>query len=255
MINRNKYADSYNKVSMKQEQIMFKQMRTALNVFVRKYAKTYQTSVINLNEVFLLSEHEDRLREILQKRYKFIIPFFSKFGLEGIKDSVSKNDDNILIGESDELTEDYILANAASRSAIIAKTSLDKVRSRIDAGVKDGSSIDEIAASIRAIQLINTSRAQVIARTEVHNAANYSVINTARQAESQLNIKMVKEWVAVSDGRTRDTHAAIDGQTVDMDGRFNVAGSMADRPLDPSLPPEESINCRCTMLFREKTYN
>lgn len=254
MVNRNEYARIYNEDAARQERIMQKQMRRALNAFILKYARIYQRSAANLVESLLKKEHQDRIEGILAKRYKFIIPHFSKFALDNFRDEITKAEADILINQQDELTQAYIQQFALAKSATIATTSVDKVKTRIDKGVRAGDSIGEIAGSIRSIQLINTSRAETIARTEVHGAANYAQLETAGKAEKEFNIKMVKEWVAVNDSRTRDPHANVDGQTVDKDANFNVNGEMMKRPLDPAASADNVINCRCAMIFRKKEY-
>lgn len=57
-----------------------------------------------------------------------------------------------------------------------------------------------------------------------------------------------KKWVATLDKRTRDSHAAADGQVVPVDGQFSVGLSALQFPGDPSGPAEEVINCRCTII-------
>ena len=83
------------------------------------------------------------------------------------------------------------------------------------------------------------ARAALIARTEVHNATQYGTIQGYKQAG--LTIKI---WVAVMDGATRDTHAAVDGEERPIDRPFSN-GLMF--PGDPNGPAEEVINCRCVL--------
>lgn len=253
-ISRSKYARDYNKVMMRQELILAKQMRRALNLFVRKYASLYQRSAIAYAEDLLLQDHERRINDILTLRYKRIIPFSSKFAMDGFIDDITKADSDILIDQADELVEDYILENSATKSQFIASTSLKRVQSAINVGVTEGGSIIDIASYIRGVQKVNTARALTIARTEVHQAANYGGIETARNAQRELNIKMVKEWVAISDGRTRSSHQSVDGQEVDVDEKFNVGADMMDRPLDSSASAANVVNCRCTAIYKKKRY-
>lgn len=83
-----------------------------------------------------------------------------------------------------------------------------------------------------------------IARTEVHTA---SVIGADTAARS-TNLTMVKEWLAVEDKRTRESHNEADGQEVGIDESFEVGGVMLEFPGDPNGPPKEIINCRCAIL-------
>jgi len=91
-------------------------------------------------------------------------------------------------------------------------------------------------------------RLEMIARTETMRASNYGNLNLM----SDWGIEK-KEWLATADQRTRDTHLAAwdeysgDG-AIPIDEAFIVGGAHLDYPGDPSGPPEETINCRCTTL-------
>ena len=58
-------------------------------------------------------------------------------------------------------------------------------------------------------------------------------------------------WLATSDSRTRPTHRAAEGQRVPVGQPFIVGGAELRFPGDPSGPPQEVIQCRCTMLLVE----
>jgi hypothetical protein len=95
-------------------------------------------------------------------------------------------------------------------------------------------------------------RGETIARTEALQSLNQSQDEAFRQAIDQgvVNKSAVKRvWDSTgNDGRTRDTHLEMEGQTVGLDEPFTTPGG--DKlmfPGDWSLgaPPEEIINCRC----------
>ena len=54
-----------------------------------------------------------------------------------------------------------------------------------------------------------------------------------------------KVWLTMRDSRVRSAHAEADGQTVPVQGVFDIGGFPARYPGDPSLPPELRIGCRC----------
>lgn len=98
----------------------------------------------------------------------------------------------------------------------------------------------------RALKL----RADAIARTETMRALHASQEEAFRQAidAGAVNRQDVRRvWVATKDKRTRDTHAALDGESVGLDQAFSNG---LQYPGDPNGAPEETINCRCTMLMR-----
>ena len=58
--------------------------------------------------------------------------------------------------------------------------------------------------------------------------------------------KHTKIWRTSGDNRVRDSHAAIDGEEVDINALFSNG---LKRPKDPNGRPEEVYNCRCTILW------
>ena len=60
-----------------------------------------------------------------------------------------------------------------------------------------------------------------------------------------MGINLKKQWMATLDGRTRHTHAALDGVVVERNEEF-ANGCMY--PGDPRGAPAEVYNCRCTMI-------
>jgi SPP1 gp7 family putative phage head morphogenesis protein len=83
-------------------------------------------------------------------------------------------------------------------------------------------------------------RADTIARTEVVSASNAAAVEGFRQS----GVVKGKQWLTVQDGSARDSHAAIDGQEVALGELF---GNGLPAP-GVAGPPEEVINCRCTVL-------
>lgn len=66
-----------------------------------------------------------------------------------------------------------------------------------------------------------------------------------RRSEAMGN-KHTKIWKTAGDNRVRDSHAAIDGEEVDINALFSNG---LKRPKDPNGRPEEVYNCRCTILW------
>jgi SPP1 gp7 family putative phage head morphogenesis protein len=141
----------------------------------------------------------------------------------------------------------WVTANAYHKSKYITDTSEAFVKRVITDGLDNGLPEKEIAGNLQEYFVADsaTSRARTIARTEVHNAASFGMQNGAE--ESELNL--TREWVSVSDERSRDEHAEADGQPRGMDEPFDVGGEEVDYPGDGS--PENSINCRCTLVYNQ----
>lgn len=72
---------------------------------------------------------------------------------------------------------------------------------------------------------------------------------------------LIRVWVSQLDIRVRDSHEAVHGQERELSDPFNVGRGATDEtpphgvgfqcngPLDPVLPPEEAISCRCDVLY------
>lgn len=96
-------------------------------------------------------------------------------------------------------------------------------------------------------------RGEMIARTEALTALSEA------QNENMLQVieaggfrqdQVVKTWRAASDGRTRDTHVALNGKSVRMSAPFvSPSGAHLMFPRDSSLgaPASETIACRCRL--------
>ena len=91
-------------------------------------------------------------------------------------------------------------------------------------------------------------RARTVAVTEVLRAHNVSRQEAAMQNPSITG----KTWRHTGEHKNepRENHVAMDGQTVDIDKPYTLTGADGTvyypmYPVDPALPPEESINCHC----------
>lgn len=115
-----------------------------------------------------------------------------------------------------------------------------KVAGQLAAGLEEGESVDQIASRINGV-FNDRKRARTIARTEVGRAHSAGTI----EGWESSGVVEGKTWNTSQDAWVRDSHQ-IDGQTVPLQGQFTLRdGQKADGPLDASLPPEDSINCRC----------
>lgn len=93
------------------------------------------------------------------------------------------------------------------------------------------------------------ARAETILRTEMGRV--YSIANQQQMDITAEDIPgLTKRWIATGDTRTRLTHLLVHIQTaanpIPYDQPFSVGGAKLLHPHDPSGPPGETINCRCT---------
>ena len=123
---------------------------------------------------------------------------------------------------------------------------MKKINAETLQGILQGESMDKIAKRLRNVQEMNKTQAIRSARTIVTGAENKGRQDSYARAESD-GIILQKEWLATNDGRTRHSHAVLDGAIVDQDKKFEN-GLMY--PGDPSGRPEEVYNCRCTLVAK-----
>ena len=123
---------------------------------------------------------------------------------------------------------------------------MKKINAETLQGILQGESMDKISKRLRNVQEMNKTQAIRSARTIVTGAENKGRQDSYARAEAD-GIILQKEWLATNDGRTRHSHAMLDGAIVDQDKKFDN-GLMY--PGDPSGRPEEVYNCRCTLVAK-----
>lgn len=128
----------------------------------------------------------------------------------------------------------------------VTETTRDQIIRAVRKGYEDGLGQRGTASYILdLVPQLTTYRAEVIARTETHGAANYG----SQEAAKQTGLPLSREWLAAADDRTRETHREANGQVVGMDDTFRVGDSDLAFPGDPSGPADEVINCRCAVGY------
>lgn len=131
-----------------------------------------------------------------------------------------------------------------------------QVTTQLQQGITAGESIPAMAERVQATLFSGgadlwANRGTTVARTEALSAYNGGTQEAMRAMSEEFGLTLEKVWLASMDARTRDTHFVADGQRVALEGMFNVGGFMAPLPGAETLPPEERINCRCSVLYVE----
>lgn len=132
----------------------------------------------------------------------------------------------------------------------IQKWSKAKMTSAIAQGVLQGEAIPKIAERLRTVTDMSYRASIRNARTMLTSSENLGRQASFERAQD-MGIEMQKQWMATLDDRTRDSHALMDGERVDIDESFSNG---LDYPADPSGDPEEVYNCRCTMVTAIKGF-
>lgn len=120
-----------------------------------------------------------------------------------------------------------------------------RLRQHLAEGVDEGESVAQLIK--RVSQVFGEAkgpRAEAIARTETMASANWAQMEGFRQS----GVVEKKEWLSTRDGRTRDAHAAMDGQVRVLEKPFDApTGEQAQQPGGFGVA-ELDIQCRCTVV-------
>lgn len=115
-------------------------------------------------------------------------------------------------------------------------------------------SLDNIAKELKKkFKDFSRYRAYMIARTETASATNSARYQAQQLAQQQIQegtgkgVEIKRRWLTAKDERVRKSHQFMDGQTVDLDGKFTFkSGKKIAFPSEYERGlPSETINCRC----------
>ena len=120
-----------------------------------------------------------------------------------------------------------------------------QITASVTSSILQGKSIKGIADDLQSrITTMNRDSAIRTARTAITGAQNAGRMDSYAAAH-KMGIKLKKEWLATLDGRTRHSHALLDGERVAQDKVFSNGCRF---PGDPKGAPGEIYNCRCTLI-------
>jgi SPP1 gp7 family putative phage head morphogenesis protein len=144
-----------------------------------------------------------------------------------------------------ETMRDVLRKQGAHLVTNVYKTTIRRIAGALEVSAAKGEGIDATAKRIESVFDVRRSESLTIARTEMLRASQ------AAQIES-YDIGEVDRvaWHTARDAKVRDTHAVMEGVTVERGQLFTLGdGEMARAPGigatgDP-LSAGNSINCRC----------
>lgn len=129
----------------------------------------------------------------------------------------------------------------------ISQTTIDDVNRLLQEGIDEGWGSSEMVKRLEDSELPKW-RARMIVRTETVRATNVASMVQASQSPYEVE----KQWIAVEDNRTRQSHSnhgGVDGERIDFLDKYSNGLYF---PGDPTGPAKEVINCRCTQGFFAK---
>lgn len=149
------------------------------------------------------------------------------------------------LGLSFQSFDPRVQAEMAARLDVLADQVTETTRRILEddvlgPGVAAGASTDDLADAIQArFAGFREWRALMIARTETVGGFNAA----ARVAALESGVTVARTWMAASDARVRDSHAALNGYRTS--GLEDPYPNGCRFPGDPAGPSAETVNCRC----------
>ena len=123
-----------------------------------------------------------------------------------------------------------------------------KITAQVARGIATNMSFKDVAKQLEGVSRIGYNNAVRIARTEGHRIQTTATMDAMTEAKSR-GADVVKQWDSTLDGKTRDSHAAVDGEIRELDKTFSNG---LKYPGDPSGSAAEVVNCRCALLQRAR---
>ena len=123
-----------------------------------------------------------------------------------------------------------------------------RITAEVSRAISSGMTFHQMAQQLASKTTIGYTNAVRIARTEGHRIQCQAGMDACYKAKD-MGADVVKQWDSTLDGKTRDSHAQIDGEVKELDEKFSN-GLMF--PGDPNGIAAEVINCRCALLQRAR---
>lgn len=146
------------------------------------------------------------------------------------------------------------LEKVASNITAISETTRENVRGVIMGAYEAGLSIQDAAAAIRDYApAIAESRSVLIARTEFVGLVNGGSLAATETVQAATDAVYFKQWLTAPGAEypRHEDYEGLDGQTVPLEGVFDVGGEQLAYPGDPDGDPAEVCNCRCDLAYVE----
>ena len=207
-----------------------------------------------------IQDHRTRLQETLTRLWVSTGQAFGDRIVKATSKSRTPDETKALFDQYAKIFTDWIHTWGAQRITQIAGTTEAQVAAIVNPivaeSVTEGVGQGVLGRRIKdAMQteggVLSRARSRVIARTESHSAAQAG----AQSAAKSTGFPMRKVWLSGAGERTREDHAAADGQTVALDEPFTVGGESLMYPGDPAGSAEQVINCRCQQGFSVSIFN
>lgn len=254
---RQAYSQAYSNQMNRLEKKYIRRVYNALVSQVDKFIEDMQTNGLQsaTNRLHVSVAGNEEIGPVIQDMHKDAGLYFGKKTYYEIRRSARHKIEKAGFG----LSQDWlnaIIAFFRDEYFILVKdiseTTKDQIFRVLSKAAEEGLSNDDIVKQLQAPE-INAARARLIARTELGKGAFFGRKLAADDSEWETE----KEWIAANDHRTRHSHRAVDGDVVDLDGKFAVSTPKGGTdymlgPGDPTASAANICNCRCSSATRAK---
>jgi SPP1 gp7 family putative phage head morphogenesis protein len=213
---------------------------------LKRYFQSQQDRVINslTKSVKAITDNPEELLDWTEENGK-LLTTMKPLWMASLKEGFEATNEMYQFGVSFDVLNprflDWVDKNGAEAVKNINDTTKEKLRTTLSEGITDGEGIPKLKNRVLGVMgEAKTSRAVKIARTETHN----TVVSGTHETYIAAGV-LKQEWLTTIDGRERDSHAAINGEVVEIDQPFSN-GLMF--PGDPGGDASEVVNCRCALL-------
>ena len=183
-----------------------------------------------------------KLTEIFKKRFTELMPSL-------VEAYIQRSDNMLAVSRISKLTTGWIETWSVQLGDLMQLNSHTEIEKILAEGLNNGDGIAVFTQKILDSGIRDEYyKARRVSLTEVLRAHNVA----QQEAFMQSPSVMQKMWRHTGEHRItpRENHVAMDGQTVGKTERFTLIGIDGNTyypmyPVDPVLPPGESINCHC----------
>lgn len=256
---RSSISDSKKKL-LRQYKIALEEIRKELSKIYQKYADDIANKKFSIDRLDSLrsqiaesiGEMKMKDAEVVKQNIKSVFSETYYVTGKGIESSIGMKLGFSSLSKSTidtAINNPYDKIGWGNRSAKNISRLIQQTRDEVTQGIIQGKSYAQTSKILSDKLSIGASKAIRIVRTESGRAvsqARKEVFESIKDNSNETGIEVAREWISVSDDRTRDSHIEMEGQQADENDQFTLPnGTKTDGPRLSGIA-EEDINCRCS---------
>ncbi len=216
--------------------------------------------------VLLLDDYRKKVNKILDSQTKkdplvdikgiddipsLVEEIFNAFALKEISDQIIKSEYTDGWESSEKVVNQNVPMNEGALNFLqehtfdnikgMTEEIANDLKQELSRGIINGEGVTKLKERVNKVFDVGENRAKMIARTEINRAENNGKLLAIKNSGEEY----MKEWVTHEDDRTSDICKGLDGQVVGINETFKYKGG------EWQAPPSH-VNCRSTLVFRQK---